>query len=63
MLSLLINKFKKVLMVLLIGMLLMGGSKTAEGATEYVNYSIGGITISSTDEEQSSSLGISSVKR
>ena len=51
MLGLLINKFKKVLMVLLVGMLLMGGSKTAEGATEYVNYSIGGITISSTVDE------------
>lgn len=54
MLSLLINKFKKVLMVLLVGMLLMGGLKTVEAETEYVNYSIGGITISSTvDEEQS----------
>lgn len=51
MLGLLINKFKKVLMVLLVGMLLMGGSKTAEGATEYVKYSIGGVTISSTVDE------------
>ena len=54
MLSLLINKFKKVLMVLLIGMLLMGGLKTVDSATEYVNYSVGGIKITSTaDEEQS----------
>ena len=53
MLSLLLNNFKKVLMLLLIGMLLMTGIKTVDGATEYFNYSVDGIKITSTMDEES----------
>lgn len=55
MLSLLINKFKKVLTILLIGMLLLTGVKTAEAKTnEYISYTFGGYTIQSTvDNEES----------
>ena len=55
MLSLLLNKFKKVLTILLIGMLLLTGVKTAEAKTnEYISYTFGGYTIQSTvDNEES----------
>lgn len=53
MLSLLLNNFKKVMMVLLIGMLLMSGMKTADGSTEYFNYSVGGTEITSIMNEES----------
>lgn len=53
MLGLLINKFKKVLTILLIGMLLLTGAKTAEAkANEYINYSVGGYTIQSTVDNE-----------
>lgn len=53
MLSLLLNKFKKVLTILLIGMLLLTGVKTAEAKeNEYISYTFGGYTIQSTVDNE-----------